>query len=73
MNGGGTLFQPHAQKFLKLDFRVPGGQARHAFALGVQFGWASGALATTLMTDYGQPADEEQVWTIWEGNARVKR
>jgi len=39
----------------------------------IQFGWASGALATTLMTDYAQPADEEQVWSIWEGNARVKR
>lgn len=39
----------------------------------IQFGWASGALATTLTTDYAQPADEEQVWTIWEGNARVKR
>ncbi len=39
----------------------------------VQFGWASGALATTLITDYGQPADEEQIWSIWEGNARVKR
>jgi 2-dehydro-3-deoxygluconokinase len=39
----------------------------------IQFGWASGALATTLLTDYGQPADEEQVWSIWEGNARVKR
>jgi len=39
----------------------------------IQFGWASGALATTLMTDYGQPADEEQVWSIWEGNARVRR
>ena len=38
-----------------------------------QFGWASGALAATLLTDYGQPADEEQVWSIWEGNARVKR
>lgn len=38
-----------------------------------QFGWASGALAATLMTDYAQPADEEQVWSIWEGNARVKR
>lgn len=38
-----------------------------------QFGWASGALATTLLTDYAQPADEEQVWSIWEGNARVKR
>jgi 2-dehydro-3-deoxygluconokinase len=39
----------------------------------VQFGWATGALTTTLLTDYGQPADEEQVWSIWEGNARVKR
>ncbi|MFP4637356.1 MAG: sugar kinase [Spirochaetaceae bacterium] len=39
----------------------------------VQFGWASGALAVTFMTDYAQPADEEQIWSIWEGNARVKR
>lgn len=38
-----------------------------------QFGWATGALAATLLTDYGQPADEEQVWSIWEGNARVRR
>ena len=38
-----------------------------------QFGWASGALAATLLTDYAQPADEEQVWSIWAGNARVKR
>ncbi|MCL1920237.1 MAG: sugar kinase [Kiritimatiellaeota bacterium] len=39
----------------------------------VQFGWACGALATTLLTDYAQPADEEQVWSIWKGNARVQR
>jgi len=39
----------------------------------IRFGWASGALATTLHTDYAQPADEEQVWSIWEGNARVRR
>jgi len=39
----------------------------------VQFGWATGALATTFMTDYVQPADEEQVWSAWKGNARVKR
>jgi 2-dehydro-3-deoxygluconokinase len=39
----------------------------------IQFGWATGALATTVVTDYGQPADEEQVWSIWKGNARVKR
>ncbi len=39
----------------------------------IQFGWASGALVATLETDYAQPADEEQVWSIWQGNARVKR
>ncbi len=39
----------------------------------VQFGWASGAMVTTLLTDYAQPADEEQIWSIWQGNARVKR
>jgi 2-dehydro-3-deoxygluconokinase len=39
----------------------------------IQFGWASGALVTTLLTDYGQPADEEQIWSIWRGNARVRR
>jgi 2-dehydro-3-deoxygluconokinase len=39
----------------------------------VQFGWATGALATTFLTDYAQPADEEQIWSIWQGNARVKR
>jgi 2-dehydro-3-deoxygluconokinase len=39
----------------------------------IQFGWASGALATTFVTDYAQPADEEQVWSIWKGNARVRR
>ncbi|MEI6167254.1 MAG: sugar kinase [bacterium] len=39
----------------------------------IEFGWASGAFATTVLTDYGQPADEEQIWSIWQGNARVKR
>lgn len=39
----------------------------------VQFAWASGALATTFLTDYAQPADEDMVWSIWYGNARVKR
>jgi 2-dehydro-3-deoxygluconokinase len=39
----------------------------------LQFAWATGAMATTFLTDYAQPADEEQVWSIWEGNARVKR
>lgn len=39
----------------------------------IQFGWASGAFVTTLLTDYGQPADEDQIWSIWAGNARVQR
>ena len=39
----------------------------------VQFGWACGALAVTTLTDYAQPADEDQVWSIWKGNARVLR
>lgn len=39
----------------------------------IQFGWACGALATTFLTDYAQPADEDQVWSVWSGNARVKR
>lgn len=39
----------------------------------LQFGWATGALATTVTADYASPADEEQVWSIYKGNARVKR
>lgn len=39
----------------------------------LSFGWATGALAATLLTDFALPADEEQVWSIYEGNARVKR
>ena len=39
----------------------------------IQFAWASGALATTFLTDYAQPADEDMIWSIWEGNARVRR
>jgi len=38
-----------------------------------QFGWACGALVTTLLNDYGEPVDEKQVWDIWAGNARVQR
>ena len=39
----------------------------------LQFGWAAGALATTFTTDYAQIADEDQVWSVWRGNARVLR
>lgn len=39
----------------------------------LQFGWATGVLATTVLTDYASPTSEEQVWSIYKGNARVKR
>jgi len=39
----------------------------------IQFGWSCGALATTTLNDHITPADEEQVWAIWNGNARVQR
>ena len=39
----------------------------------IQFGWATGALAATVLEDYGTPADEAQVWSIYKGNARVVR
>ncbi len=38
-----------------------------------QFGWATGALAATLAMDYAQPVNEDMVWAIYAGNARVKR
>lgn len=37
------------------------------------FAWASGAYVTTVLEDFGLPVDEEQIWSIYEGNARVKR
>lgn len=37
------------------------------------FAWASGAYVTTVVEDFGLPADEEVIWSIYEGNARVKR
>ena len=39
----------------------------------IQFGWANGALVTTMLVDYSQPVSKEQVWDVWHGNARVKR
>jgi len=38
-----------------------------------QFAWATGALATTVLEDYATPIDEDMVWSIYKGNARVKR
>lgn len=39
----------------------------------IKMGWATGVLATTVTTDYCTPADEEQIWSVYSGNARVKR
>jgi 2-dehydro-3-deoxygluconokinase len=39
----------------------------------IEFGWATGALAATMTSDYASPIDEAQVWSIYEGNARVVR
>ncbi|MBQ7558401.1 MAG: sugar kinase [Lachnospiraceae bacterium] len=39
----------------------------------MQFGWASGALVPTTLNDYGSPSSEDQIWSIYAGNARVKR
>ncbi|MDL2258017.1 sugar kinase [Eubacteriales bacterium OttesenSCG-928-K08] len=39
----------------------------------LHFAWATGALAATMLEDYALPADEEQVWSIYAGNARVRR
>lgn len=39
----------------------------------LQFGWATGVLVTTVFEDYATPLSEEQVWSIYQGNARVKR
>lgn len=39
----------------------------------IKMGWATGVLATTVLTDYSTPVDEEQIWAVYSGNARVKR
>lgn len=37
------------------------------------FGWANGAFTVTLKEDYSMPLSEEQIWSVWEGNARIRR
>ncbi|NLW20982.1 MAG: sugar kinase [Clostridiales bacterium] len=39
----------------------------------LQFAWATGALAVTMLEDYASPVDEAQVMAVWAGNARVLR
>ena len=38
-----------------------------------EFGWATGVLAASSLNDYATPVDEDEVWSIYSGNARVKR
>lgn len=38
-----------------------------------QFGWACGAIATTFETDYALLQSEQQVWSVYDSDARVKR
>lgn len=39
----------------------------------VQFAWATGAMASSVTDDFASPINEGQVWSIYEGNARVQR
>ena len=39
----------------------------------LHYGWATGAMAVTMLEDYATPADESQVWSVWAGNARIQR
>ena len=39
----------------------------------LHFGWATGTMAVTMIEDFATPVDEDQVWNVWKGNARVKR
>ena len=38
-----------------------------------EFGWATGVLAASSLNDYATPVDEDEVWSIYSGPARVKR
>ena len=38
-----------------------------------QFAWAAGAIATTFETDYALLQNEQQVWNVYNSDARVKR
>ncbi len=83
MNAGGEWYVEEPREIPVLD-RIGGGDGfvagmLYAYLKGwdaadwVKFGWATGAMAVTMLDDYATPADEEQVWSVWKGNARVKR
>lgn len=83
LNAGDNWFVEEPREIPVLD-RIGGGDGFVAgllYALlrdfcpsdALKFGWATGVLAVTMLTDYASPASEEQVWNIYKGNARVKR
>ena len=83
MLADGQWFVEEPRAIPVLD-RIGGGDAfvggmRDAYLKGwesekwIRFGWATGAMATTMVEDYASPVDEDQVWSVWKGNARVKR
>jgi hypothetical protein len=37
-----------------------------------RIGWVNRPLAAMMLTDYAQPDDDEQLWTIWKGSSRVQ-
>lgn len=39
----------------------------------LKFGWASGAMAMTVLNDYIIPLSEEQIWDVYRNDMRVKR
>ena len=39
----------------------------------IQFGWAGGALAVTMLSDYCMPENEGVLRSIYAGNARISR
>jgi len=82
-NGDGSFHIIEPRQIEVLD-RIGGGDAFvGGFLYGLlrgwsledvlHFAWAGGALATTLLDDFVIPVDEDQLWDIWHGNARVRR
>ncbi|MCL1895561.1 MAG: sugar kinase [Clostridiales bacterium] len=83
LHSGGDWFVEEPREIQVLD-RIGGGDGfvggmLYAVLKGweaeewLRFGWANGALVTTMLVDYSQPMTEDQIWDVWHGNARVKR
>ena len=39
----------------------------------LHFAWANGAYTVTLLNDYSQPLNEDEIWRVWQHNARIRR